>query len=456
MLKLRPVYSHFSLKKGQHKTLEMSLISIYAQINNTINKSSFIQKHRLSETAFTRNRSLNFPTLMLYLLNLRKHSNQVELDQFFKTLNAGKEAAQIVTKSAFFQTRKQLSHTAFTSLNQEIIDAVYKRPKHLKTWKSFRLCAIDGTSLRLPNTPDITRHFGIQKGRAGQTGCTMGMASVFYDVLNHLVIDSCIHPRSKSEKSCIGDHMEHASENDLIIYDRGYPAFWLYAFHIKHKHSFCMRAKTQQSLVVKDFIKSNKKQAIVTIKPNKPSIQTCLDKGLSSAPIKLRLVRVDLPNEVEVLITNLMDTEAYEAGIFKSLYHLRWGIEENYKRLKQWVEIENFSGKSALSVQQDFHAKIIASNLTALMTMAAQKEVDKRTRELRLSYQVNFAQALSKMKHQLVTFIRHTPEGFLLNINRAISYIATTVEAVREGRSAPRLLKNIKNDIHFPAYKSSL
>jgi IS4 transposase len=36
-----------------------------------------------------------------------------------------------------------------------------------------------------------------------------------------------------------------------------------------------------------------------------------------------------------------MDCEAYEVDLFKELYYLRWGIEENYKRLKQWVEIEN-------------------------------------------------------------------------------------------------------------------
>jgi hypothetical protein len=32
-----------------------------------------------------------------------------------------------------------------------------------------------------------------------------------------------------------------------------------------------------------------------------------------------------------------------------------------------------------LSIQQDFYAKIVASNLTALMEIAAQKKVDKRT-----------------------------------------------------------------------------
>ena len=415
-----------------------------------------MDKYRLSKTAFTRNRTLNFPTLILYFLNLRKHSNQVELDQFFKGVNNEKEASQVITKSAFFQARKKLSYTAFTNLNWQIISSIYKSPENLKTWRGLRLCAVDGSSMRLPNTSGITAHFGTQKGKKGQANCTMGMASVFYDVLNHLVIDSSLNPNGYSERKCIPEHMKYSTQNDLTIYDRGYPAFWLYAFHIQQKRFFCMRTKTKQLLVVKKFIKSNKKEEIVEIKPNKTSIKTCLEKGLPIETIKLRLVRVELPNEVEVLITNLMDTETYEADLFKELYHLRWGIEENYKRLKQWVEIENFSGKSALSVQQDFYAKIVASNLTALMTISAQERVDKRTQNLKLDYQVNSAQALSKMKHQLVTFILGAHKDILQAIRRMVDYISVTIEAVREGRSMPRNLKNIKNDIHFTAYKSSL
>jgi len=167
-------------------------------------------------------------------------------------------------------------------------------------------------------------------------------------------------------------------------------------------------------------------------------------------------VRVDLPGGVEVLIANLIDSDKYDAGLFKSLYHLRLGIEENYKRLKQWVEIENFSGKSALSIQQDFYAKIVASNLTALMAIAAQKIVTTKTKDLKLKYQINFAQAISKMKHKIVCLILHAHSDIKLLIEQTIRYVSKTIEAVRDGRSAPRRLKNIKNDIHFPAYKSSL
>ncbi len=69
----------------------------------------------------------------------------------------------------------------------------------------------------------------------------------------------------------------------------------------------------------------------------------------------------------------------YDFGLFERLYQLRWGIEENYIRLKQWVEVENISGKSALSVKQDFYDKIMAMNLTALMAMAAKKVTTKKT-----------------------------------------------------------------------------
>ncbi len=284
----------------------------------------------------------------------------------------------------------------------------------------------------------------------------MGMASVFYDVLNHMVIDSTVKPNNTSEKRCAAEHLKHAGGNDLIIYDRGYPSFWLYALHTKLKHAFCMRAKTNQCLIVKAFVKSNKKESIVTYMPNKTSIKTCEEKGLPTTAIKLRLVRVNLPGGVEVLITNLMDAEKYDASVFKSLYHLRWGIEENYKRLKQWVEIENFSGKSALSVQQDFYAKIVASNLTALMAMAAQKTITTKTKHRKLKYQINFAQAISKMKHRMICLILNAHSDIKLLIEKTIHYVSQTIEAVRDGRSAPRRLKNIKNDIHFPAYKSSL
>ncbi len=93
------------------------------------------------------------------------------------------------------------------------------------------------------------------------------------------------------------------------------------------------------------------------------------------------------------------------SGIFKSLYHLRWGVEENHKRLKQWLEIENFSDISVLSVQQDFYAKIVAANLTALVAIDVHDLIDKKTHNRKRKYQISYAQAPNKMKHRIVALL---------------------------------------------------
>ena len=198
---------------------------------------------------------------------------------------------------------------------------------------------------------------------------------------------------------------------------------------------------------------------MVIYRPNKSSIKTCKEKRLSTAPIALRLVRVDLPNGVEVLITNLMDSDQYNASVFKSLYHLRWGIEENYKRLKQWLEIENFSGKSVLSVQQDFYAKILASNLTQMLCCQAQRAIHKKTKNRKLSYQVNFAQGLSKAKHKLVRLIYHVQSGFKTitqQMDQLIESMSLSPTAVRKNRSFSRNGRSHKHNFFYSAYKSSL
>jgi len=64
---------------------------------------------------------------------------------------------------------------------------------------------------------------------------------------------------------------------------------------------------------------------------------------------------------------------------------LRWQIEEGYQRQKSWLEIENFTGKSVLSDQQDDHARILRLNMTAIAVYAAQTAVRSTVIETQIS-----------------------------------------------------------------------
>ncbi|MDR0575042.1 MAG: hypothetical protein LBG96_13655, partial [Tannerella sp.] len=48
------------------------------------------------------------------------------------------------------------------------------------------------------------------------------------------------------------------------------------------------------------------------------------------------------------------------------LYHYRRNEEEAYKLLKSRMDMEDFSGKTAISVKQDFHAKVLLMSLCAI------------------------------------------------------------------------------------------
>ena len=173
------------------------------------------------------------------------------------------------------------------------------------------------------------------------------------------------------------------------------------------------------------------------------SMRQCREGHLPADPLHVRLIRVELESgEVEVLITSLRDTKAYPYCAFAKLYALRWGIEENYKREKQRLEIENFSGRTPWVLLQDFHAKIFAQNLTAIFVRLAQWLADARYQHRRHGYRINFANALSKMKNNLVRLFLETSP---LELSwRLLQRMADAVEAVRPGRKFPGDMKKVR------------
>jgi hypothetical protein len=104
--------------------------------------------------------------------------------------------------------------------------------------------------------------------------------------------------------------------------------------------------------------------------------------------------------------------------------------------LKLRAEVENWSGKSALSIYQDFHAKTFTSNLAAILAQPAQDEVTLQCQPKKYLYQINFAHLLSKMKDTVVTLLRGLHQENILTSLWQI--MLQTVEPIRPGRKYPR------------------
>lgn len=380
-----------------------------------------------------------------------KNSTQIELNRFFKILGGHEVPKNVVSKAALSKARKNLNYSVFIELNQHLC-RLFESFFTLRRWRGFRLVAGDGSTLKLPNLKQIIEHFGVYNVKKGKPSA-MARVSQLFDVLNKISLNAVMSPIKIGERQHALDLFSTLRPKDLLLLDRGYPAFWLFKAILARKADFCARINHRWK-IVQQFIMSGAEEQIITLIPSASMIRTCEKSGLDFEPVTLRLIRIEPDSgEVEILITSLTDTKRYPHNIFKELYHKRWPVEEDYKAMKCWLQLENFSGKSVLSIYQDFHAKVFYKNLTSVLCYPVQNQLNQNGRKQKYRHQVNFAQALSNMKDVAPLLLQKPLEKIASIIEDLQKLFLAATEPIRPGRKFPRKHKVSVRRFHF-GYKA--
>jgi len=376
-----------------------------------------------------------------------KSSLQRELDSFSKEVLTTDYNIRAVTKSAFTQARSKLKPEAFKEINDVACASFYSGAPYRK-WHGHRLLCVDGSRLHLPCHKTVKEEFGeYLVGRNADTPVSMALISLLYDPLNLLTLDSQIGSWSESEQEQLLRHTEKLQAGDLLLCDRGYPSIYLFYLLRSLGVEFCFRMKEDWWLPVRDFIQSGQKEMIIELSlPKKEINKQHGDVFSSQSPVRCRLVLVELENgEKEVLCTSLIDTELYPHELFKGLYHLRWGIEEGYKLLKERLDMEDFSGKTAKAVKQDFYAKVLMMTLCAALSFPIEEKVrqeslrEKNNNQRKHEKKLNHTSAFGMFYDISVgLFIKKD----LKNALKAFDELITkTCEIIRPGRASLRKYK---------------
>ena len=338
-------------------------------------------------------------------MNFLTKSLSIEIENFVSILkrDCGLIGFKSFTKSAFVQCRKKIQPEVFKKLSSMLVDEFYTDNQlGVKLWNGFRVLAVDGSSVTLPFTEELKKIYGLTKNQT-KTGVVQARVSVLYDVLNNYVLDSQLSPKAIGERALGLLHLENSKKNDLIIYDRGYPSYDFINTHLIKNIDYLMRAKVSFSGVTKTFIASNKTSQIVEIFPGK-NVSISDKQYDKSTPIKVRLIRIDLPSaETELLITSLLDAKKYPSKIFKELYFKRWGVEIFYDELKNKLKVEHFSGYSNRSILQDFNAAIFISNVQTLIVSDLEDEITALTKNRKRTYKINTNLSYGFLKNKIIT-----------------------------------------------------
>ena len=250
-----------------------------------------------------------------------KKSLPIELFDFFESL-----AINPPTKSAFVQARDKIRPLFFQDLFR-LSTKLFYRHFSVQRWNGFRIWACDGTGLRLPDEVPIGNHFGWHKNQHSTVPSTRILC--FFDVLNQLIADIYLHPRQFAERAILRPLIEHIPKNVIMIYDRGFAGYAIPFLHQLYGSNCVVRLTATFNPTVVKFIQSGKRQLLVKSTMTERATRSLRKLGHKVSrndTIQYRLIRVDLPNnEVEVLLTTLLNTRKWPASQFKQLYNLRWG-----------------------------------------------------------------------------------------------------------------------------------
>lgn len=378
------------------------------QMNNiytTINNYYFMLDGRMKPEKFSRESKLGFAETCLVVLRGSKRSLQAAINTFLKE---SKSEIDNYSKQAFSQRRQYIKPEAFLTLFRKTVENFYEdEEQNPKTFQGMHVFAIDGTAYNLPNTKELEDIYGVQvTGGAPQV---QAQGSCLYDVLNDLLIDVQMLPIKSNERKIAQTHVEYLCgykpENNLILFDRGYPSLELIEYLDKNRISYVMRCNKKH--FISEIRDVREPDAVIHLK-NKKIKKT--GKRIESADI--RVLSVPLENgTVETLITNILD-ESITSQDFKELYHLRWGIEEKYDELKNKMKIEAFSGTTPVAVLQDFYATMCLTNMVAYAEKdcAAELESINKSRERKYEYRINNTMAIASVKDSFIEMIMETSQ----------------------------------------------
>ena len=386
----------------------------------------YMCESRSKPTYFTRQgkNKLDFISTILFMLNFVKKSFQIELDDYFKLIGG---EGKSISKQGFCEARKKIKPEAFIKLFDTIVDWYYKENYH-KKFRGFRIFAIDASILEINNSKRLKDAFGVAKGSSIELA--RAMASCIYDIENNLIVKALITKCTDGERAVavklIDSYKELRSNNDLFLFDRGYPSIDFFIYLMDANVKFIIRTPI-----------SYYKSSIIAKLPDQ-----MFELKKKGKIVRLRAIRFTLDSgEEELLITNMEDVEL---GIqdFKTLYFKRWGIETKYDELKNKLQIQKFTGDTPLSIEQDFYATMFLANMASLIKHEADEMIAKEQKEkdLKYEYMVNNNLLIGNLKNNLIDLILEKSARRRKKLYKQIlSEIKRSRTPIRPGRSFNRV-----------------
>lgn len=353
-----------------------------------------------------------------------------------------------VTEEAFVRARQRMPMEFWMALILVLVERFEADHAARMCFRGFRLLAIDGTRLTLPNEKALRDFYGTANNAAGQHNAQAHMV-LLQSPLTRLPIAYQLQPLKVGEITMARQLSGHLRANDLVLLDAGYCSYGLLWDIQQRQAFFCIRQQRHMNLHTQACL-DGRRDRLVRWSP-KDSRRAWVREGLPKS-IDLRLIEYHVPGYRTIkLLTNVLSPGKLSYADFTrlttmpgvgdklkpGLYHLRWQIETSYAEIKVDAGMDGgLRSKKPAGIAYEVAGHVVLYLLVRWLMMEA--AVVYGLDPLRLS----FCNALSQLREMWATIVVSSPQWVARQLlPRLLERIASKLVPRRPGRSYPRKKK---------------
>jgi hypothetical protein len=348
-----------------------------------------------------------------------------------------------ISEEAFVQARARMPLEFWVALLMVLVDRFEGQHGEWLRWGEFRLLALDGTTINLPNWKALRDHYGCSKnGKSARAQARMVMLQF---PLARLPFRYELGPLHVGERAVARRLLTGLQPNDLVLMDQG---FWSYSlfWQIQNQGAY-FAIRKYPGVHFKTVRKLGPKDRLVEWMPSDPRQR----RGLLPS-IRLRMVDYHVKGfRPTAVITNVLSPKrvSREAWVHlatkddegrlrlsQGLYHRRWEIETTFSELKVTQGMEGgLRSRTPKSIAYEVAGHVLLYFLVRWLMVEAAEAAG--ADPLRIS----FKHALNELLDMLPSLTTTTPERVRrVLLPRLLDRIAQHIVPFRPGRSYPRPL----------------
>ncbi|MEM9478812.1 MAG: IS4 family transposase [Verrucomicrobiota bacterium] len=350
--------------------------------------------------------------------------------------------------SGYCQARKRLCHDFLDQVLGRIMKSLRTGIRIGDRWHGMTLKAIDGTSVKLMDTPENQDQYPQPSGQ--KAGCgfpvmgMVGMVNLSHGGWEGFTTGGCNEHDARGAQRLL----DLVAQDDLILADRAFCSFELIA-RIQKRGGECLMRLHQARHRKLDWRRGKKvskfEREVTWDKPaRQPATSELSPQQWAELPeqITLRCIKKHYRDRTGakrtlVVVTTLLDAEEHDAGELLDLYAERWYIELKFRDVKTIMRMESLAVKSPDMAHKTLLMMMIAYNLLRSLMQNAAAEADRPIIDISFKGTLD----LVTSSHSHFGSLRSHPRKRTALREQIIETCATKIVDLRPYRQEPRAVK---------------